>query len=53
VASKSDILSLIVQLVVIGNALRIALFDYFEIFYNGQRRHSSLAYPSAVAFERQ
>jgi len=29
------------------------LFDYLEIFYNGQRRHSSLAYLSPVAFERQ
>ena len=31
---------------------RAALFDYVEIFYNGQRRHSSLGYLSPLAFER-
>jgi putative transposase len=31
---------------------RAALFDYLEIFYNGQRRHSSLGYLSPLAFER-
>jgi transposase InsO family protein len=29
------------------------LFDYLEIFYNAQRRHSSLGYLSPLAFERQ
>ena len=28
-----------------------ALFDYIEVFYNGQRRHSSLGYLSPRAFE--
>ena len=30
-----------------------ALFDYIEVFYNGQRRHSSLGYLSPRAFEAQ
>ena len=30
-----------------------ALFDYIELFYNGQRRHSSLGYLSPRAFEAQ
>jgi transposase InsO family protein len=30
-----------------------AVFDYIELFYNGQRRHSTLGYLSPVAFERQ
>ncbi len=30
---------------------RRALFDYIEVFYNGQRRHSSLGYVSPRAFE--
>jgi hypothetical protein len=29
------------------------VFEYIEAFYNGQRRHSTLAYLSPVAFERQ
>jgi transposase InsO family protein len=28
-----------------------AIFDYIEIFYNRQRRHSSLDYVSPVEFE--
>ena len=34
-------------------AARTALFEYLELFYNGQRRHSSLGYLSPRAFERQ
>ena len=30
-----------------------ALFEYIEVFYNGQRRHSSLGYLSPRAFEAQ
>lgn len=30
---------------------RLQLFDYIEIFYNRQRRHSSINYLSPVAFE--
>ena len=30
-----------------------AIFEYIEVFYNGQRRHSSLGYLSPRAFERQ
>src|SRR5205807_7432919 len=30
-----------------------AVFEYLEIFYNGQRRHSVLGYLSPIAFERQ
>jgi transposase InsO family protein len=29
------------------------VFEYIEVFYNAQRRHSALAYLSPVAFERQ
>src|SRR2546428_227007 len=29
-----------------------AVFEYLEIFYNGQRRHSVLGYLSPIAFER-
>ena len=29
------------------------LFDYIEVFYNQQRRHSSLDYMSPAAYERQ
>jgi putative transposase len=32
---------------------RADLFEYLEVFYNGQRRHSSLGYLSPIAFERQ
>ena len=32
---------------------RTDVFEYLEIFYNGQRRHSALGYLSPVAFERQ
>ena len=32
---------------------RAAIFEYLEVFYNGQRRHSSLGYLSPVAFERR
>ena len=32
---------------------RAAVFEYLEVFYNGQRCHSSLGYLSPVAFERQ
>ena len=32
---------------------RAALFDYIEIFYNQQRRHSSLGFLSPLAFERR
>ena len=31
---------------------RPAIFEYLELFYNGERRHSSLGYLSPVAFER-
>jgi putative transposase len=30
---------------------RASLFDYIEIFYNGQRRHSSINYLVLSAFE--
>ena len=30
---------------------RLALFEYIEVFYNRQRRHSSLGYVSPVDFE--
>jgi putative transposase len=32
---------------------RADVFEYLEVFYNGQRCHSSLGYLSPVAFERQ
>ena len=32
---------------------RLAVFDYIEVFYNRQRRHSSLGYLSPDAFERR
>jgi len=34
-------------------AARAELFDYLEVFYNGQRRHSALGYLSPRAFERR
>ena len=33
-------------------AAKTALFDYIEIFYNQQRRHSALAYMSPADYER-
>lgn len=32
---------------------RLALFDYLEVFYNRERRHSRLGYLSPAAFEEQ
>ena len=32
---------------------RSSLFDYIELFYNRQRRHSSLAYQSPVTYEKR
>jgi putative transposase len=32
---------------------RAAIFDYIEVFYNRQRRHSALGYLSPVEFERR
>jgi putative transposase len=32
---------------------RPAIFEYLEVFYNGQRLHSALGYVSPIAFERQ
>ncbi len=32
---------------------RRAVFEYIELFYNGERRHSTLGHLSPVAFERQ
>jgi len=29
------------------------IFEYLEVFYNGQRRHSALGYLSPVAFEQR
>jgi len=34
-------------------AARGAVFEYIEVFYNRQRRHSSLGFLSPLAFERQ
>lgn len=34
-------------------AARSALFDYIEVFYNRQRKHSTLGYLSPDAFERR
>ncbi len=32
---------------------RSSLFDYLEVFYNRQRRHSAINYVAPLAFERQ
>jgi transposase InsO family protein len=32
---------------------RAAIFEYIEVFYNGQRRHSSLGYVSPAEYEQQ
>ncbi len=32
---------------------RGSIFDYVEVFYNRQRRHSSLLYEAPLAFEAQ
>jgi len=34
-------------------AARTELFEYLEVFYNGQRRHSALGYLNPRAFERR
>jgi putative transposase len=34
------------------DAAHMELFDYIEVFYNRQRRHSSINYMSPVAFEK-
>jgi putative transposase len=34
-------------------AARTAVFEYIEVWYNQQRRHSSLGYLSPAAFEQQ
>jgi transposase InsO family protein len=36
-----------------GREARCAIFDYLEVFYNRQRRHSALGYQSPVHFEEQ
>jgi transposase InsO family protein len=33
------------------NEARASLFDYMEVFYNRQRRHSTLDYVAPLAFE--
>jgi putative transposase len=33
--------------------LRTAIFDFIEVFYNRQRRHSTLAYATPVTYEQQ
>jgi len=30
---------------------RVSLFDYIEVFYNRQRRHSSISYEAPLPFE--
>ncbi len=30
---------------------RASLFDYMEVFYNRQRRHSTISYVAPLAFE--
>lgn len=34
-------------------AARHAVFEYIEVFYNRQRRHSTLGYLTPLEFERQ
>jgi putative transposase len=34
-------------------ALRTAVFDFIEVFYNRQRRHSTLDYHTPVHYEHQ
>jgi len=34
-------------------SLRTAVFDFIEVFYNRQRRHSTLDYLTPVDYERQ
>ncbi len=33
--------------------LRVAIFEYIEVFYNLRRRHSALGYLSPIEFERR
>ena len=33
--------------------LRTAIFDFIEVFYNRQRRHSTLDYATPVNYEQQ
>jgi putative transposase len=33
--------------------LRTAIFDFIEVFYNRQRRHSTLDYATPVIYEQQ
>ena len=33
------------------NDARVSLFDYMEVFYNRQRRHSSISYEAPLPFE--
>jgi len=35
-----------------GDQARASLFDYMEIFYNRQRRHSTINYVAPLAFEK-
>lgn len=32
---------------------KLSVFEWIEVFYNRQRRHSSLAYLSPIAYEQQ
>lgn len=33
--------------------VEVSLFDYIELFYNAERRHSGVGYKSPLAFEKQ